>query len=126
MKICALALSAALGASGAAWAQCADVPPIRFAETVGDTTIDADWMNSMLVGRTVNYEDSSEEYRRDGTYVFRAGRSVSHAPEYRFYADGTRCIGYDGAPRYDRYVLSGDVLTLINAQGTRFPAWVSN
>lgn len=88
-----------------------------------DQAVGEAFLKKTLAGKRVQYKfdgsTGTEQYKADGSYAYKLNRDVYSAPDYRFYSNGVRCIGYDN-PRYDRYVVNGGKLVLINTQGGRF------
>lgn len=88
-----------------------------------DQAVGKTFLQKNLVGKRVRYNVSggtgTERYNPDGTYTYRLNNDVYDAPTYRFYNNGVRCIAY-ASPRYDRYVVNGGKVVLINWQGGRY------
>ena len=106
----------------AASAKCpAKSPSIegRVTFDAADKRVNAKWLEKNLSGRRVRFDDGTEHYKVDGSYSYKAGSNTWDAPEYRFYNNGLRCIGYSSL-RYDIYVVNGGKLVLINGSGNRF------
>lgn len=103
----------------AAHASCPASPPVSIKTQSGDQTVNAAWLEKTLGGMKVVFEgEGRENYKADGSYSYTAGSNTWSAESFRFYNDGTRCIGYSN-PRFDRYVVRDSKLVLINAQGDR-------
>lgn len=91
----------------------------------GDQRVSGDYMNKLVAGRKVRLGNNQEHYRKNGRYSVRVNGQTFNADSYRFYSDGSRCIGYD-EPRFDLYVVQNGQLILINVNGGRFAAQVTN
>mgnify|MGYP001798216536 CR=1 FL=1 len=90
-----------------------------------DTRLSADETRAKLAEQVVEFFDGSKaRYGGDGAYAY---TYTDDGPAFRgtYVANdgGEVCVGFDnGFDRCDTYVLSGDRLVLIIADGTRFPA----
>jgi len=118
--VCALVLGA-----GAAGAACPGKAPAKKWNTqAGDQAVDHKWLEKTLSNKKVVYSSGgTEHYRKNGSYRFTAGGQKYNAGGYQFYSSGVRCIAYS-EPRFDRYVVNGGKLVLINWQGERYVAKV--
>ena len=91
----------------------------------GDVRMTAAETRTRLAEHVVEFFDGSKaRYRDDGSYAY---TYTDDGPAYRgtFVANegGEVCVTFDnGFDRCDTYVLSGNRLVLIIADGTRFPA----
>ena len=121
-KVCGLTAILAMSALPV-MAACPSSPLITIKLQAGEQQVSQSWLEDNLTGRKVVFDDGREDYKKNGTYVYRAGGQSFRADSYRFYADGTRCIGYSN-PRFDRYAVKDGALILINAGGGRFEGTV--
>jgi hypothetical protein len=119
MKFGALALlSASLIATSAS--ACANKPPkMKWATMKSDVRVGGDVIEKLVAGQKVRFGSAYEHYKRNGSYVFNDGNRQHKPDGYKFYSSGVRCLNYQ-EPRYDLYVVNGDKLVLINANGGRF------
>lgn len=102
-------------------AECPAESPVKKWNTHdGDLTLNKVDLEKRLVGRIVKISNSgSEFYRRSGEYRYTEKGQKFHAPSYKIYSNGVRCIDYD-KPRFDKFVVNNKRLIMIDAQGGRF------
>ena len=82
-------------------------------------------LSDRLSGQVVEFfDDSRAIYRADGTYNYAFEPGDARFPGvWTTHDDSTVCIAFDnGTARCDIYVISGDRLTMVIAEGERFPA----
>lgn len=87
----------------------------------GDQRVNVDWLESNLSGHKVHYEGWREIYHPNGEYSYRSNNGNDHAPGFKFYNSGFRCIDYK-RPRFDMYVVNNGKLVMIAMFGVRFEA----
>lgn len=124
MKLIFMTIAVVSLATGAV-AQCPAKAPISIKTAADEQRVNAEWLQKTLVGRKLSYSIGSEHFGADGSYKWVSGSQEFAAGSYKFYADGTRCIGY-GNPRFDRYVVKDGKIFLINAGGERHQAKLTN
>ncbi|MEL6752728.1 MAG: hypothetical protein AAFO57_01780 [Pseudomonadota bacterium] len=86
--------------------------------------MDAAELTDTLTGQVVEFFDGSKSrYSTDGSYAYTyADDDPPWTGQYTFNDDSTVCVAFDnGTARCDTFVFAGDRLTLIIADGTRFP-----
>ena len=111
----------AIWSASTALAACPASPPVSINTQSQDKNVDAAWLEKTLGGKKLSYGGSgTESYRSDGSYSYSEGGQTWSANTYKFYNDGTRCIGYEPNPRFDRYVVRDKKLVLININGGRY------
>lgn len=90
----------------------------------GDVLLDRSGMESLLIGRIVEFHDGSKStYEADGTYgyTYTDGGPV-WSGRYNLFDDSRVCVDFDnGSARCDFFVIDGERAVLITADGTRFP-----
>lgn len=117
-----LALSIVFAASAKiAQASCPASPPITIKAESADQKVSAAWLEKTLSGKKIKYKGSgTESYKPDGSYSYSENGKTWEAKNVRFYGDGTRCVGYEPNPRFDRYVVRDKKLILISGRGNRW------
>ncbi|MEM9341840.1 MAG: hypothetical protein AAGA87_02225 [Pseudomonadota bacterium] len=102
------------------------ISPAAAAQGVRDTDarLTASEIEAKLAGRVLEFFDGSKaRYRADGGYAYTyTDEGPPFQGTYSARDEGEVCVVFDnGFDRCDTYVLSGDRLVLIIADGTRFP-----
>lgn len=121
-----LILAAATGLlASAGFADCpARSPNMSWNVFSGDQKVSATFLEKTLKGKRVRYnvggQKGTEHYGADGSYKYVLDSETFQARGAVFYKNGVRCIDYPNSPRFDRYVVSGKKLVLINRSGGRF------
>ncbi|MGB3313357.1 MAG: hypothetical protein WBB85_03005 [Albidovulum sp.] len=89
-----------------------------------DSQLDATGLSEALTGQVIEFYDGSKSYYYpDGTYIY---TYVDGGEEwdgtYELAGAGSVCVRMTvGGSRCDTYVMDGDRLVLVIADGTRFP-----
>lgn len=124
MKCLLIAGVAAFLATNAT-AECPAKPPsIKWNTHSSDKKVDDAYLQKLLTGRKVKFQyGGTEHYKKNGSYRYSDSSGSYTAKSYKFYSSGVRCIGYPTA-RFDRYVVDGKTLVLINSVGGRYEAKV--
>jgi hypothetical protein len=119
MKLAAITFVCAALTSTTAIA-CSNTPPkMKWATIKSDVKINGDVVAKLVAGQKVRFGKAYEHYKRNGSYVFNDGQRQHKPDGFVFYSNGIRCLNY-AQPRYDLYVVNGNKLVLINANGGRF------
>ncbi|MBT8456426.1 MAG: hypothetical protein HKO95_04375 [Rhodobacteraceae bacterium] len=103
---------------------CLASPAIAQGMRPGDRVMTAAELTETLSGMVVEFFDGSKSrYRPDGGYAYTyTDDGPAWTGQYTTHDDSTVCVAFDnGSSRCDTFVFSGERLTLIIQDGTRFP-----
>lgn len=123
MRIALASLFALSLSATTALAECPTKAPstskIKFEP--GDQRVNAAWLQNNLAGHRILFDGWSESYHSNGEYSYKSNYGNDHAPGFKFYDNGFRCIDYK-KPRFDLYVVNDGKLVMIILAGVRFEA----
>ena len=95
----------------------------NWAERQGDVVLSMEEITDLISGKVLGYyDDGQSSYRADGGYRYTFASGETADGRFTVKEDGLVCVTFEnGRSRCDRFVSSGGRMTLLTAQGDRFP-----